>query len=343
MVISTSFSVFNCILKQAARKRYLHVHHQIQTTMDFFNTIPLPFDIHPRIRRFVIPLLNIFRKIVVKITFFFIVLGSFWFTVSFLNVHLNFRMGVFFYFMVPFPTIFAVFILLESKIKREDINKFAMNIIFVDAIMEQDLHIDLERDVEKRRVRWRLMRWIAIVLLTWIVHINFVQSKLREKNLIGHIGTLFLLYGPNMIVIHLHFYRIVIYVESIRYRYIVVNKCIKTFHNIKEFDFQRKSDEIRDFLNSNESFEKLKNIRRVCRLLYTANQSINDLFGWSTFVCIFQCFLYCTVFLYQFLRYEMTPEARISMWLLSLPVLHNTVSLACACDLTIKEVSSVSF
>lgn len=146
------------------------------------------------------------------------------------------------------------------------------------------------------------------------------------------------MFGPLVIVIQIHFYRVITYIDIVRRRYGLINQCITKVHSFEDSEFIEKSDEIQGFLNSDHSFKKLQDIQRVCRLLYKASQSINDSFGWSLLLCVFQSFLYFAVFLYIIIRSKYFEQAQNVLLCVDIPYLNNMVSLATVCEFAKKEV-----
>lgn len=234
--------------------------------------------------------------------------------------------------------------------KADELKKFALQINCVDAIMRQDLNINMKVDVERMELYWRFLRWNLIYLsILACFFISCPPANYNDRNnpkasyLFQYLLVAFSFLGPLVIVIQLHFYRVVTYVETVRRHYHLINEFIIGFHRFDGMDFLEKNDDIRTFLNTEQSFKKLLNIQRVCRLLYSASQSINGLFGWSLFLCIFQSFVFFAVFIYTTLCSNYSENSRIIVFCLNIPYLNNIISLATACEFARQEVSNLFF
>lgn len=268
--------------------------------MDFINSIPFPFQSCPTICQR-LSLKYFLKKVLVLFSIILFILLAFICYTTFSpgrpDVYHDFRMAVIFFVLRFFPPVIAIIIYLESLIRRKSLEQFPIQIAFIDSIMRRQLCIDMKRDEEKSRTRCRLINWFVIMFGTFFsmtiyafFHIS-TQSAGGTNSLTKVLLIVSVAYAiivlPPFIVILLHFYRVVTFIDIVRYRYRLINDCLRNFHNFTNWDFHNKPDEIRVFLNSSKSFEKLRTIIRISRMLYTTSQCINDLFGWSLMVCIF--------------------------------------------------------
>lgn len=312
--------------------------------MDFFHSIPLSFHIWPvfcmQIPRF-FALKKSCVNVLVVLFIFVLLLHALTLKTAANLIELFDRYLIFY-----LPLLIIIVILVESSLKAKALEEFALQTTCIDKIMQRSLNIDTKHDVEKRDKHWRFLRWSLISMLLVANLFNWLyQRRATDASKFLFIYEFFvginLVLGPLIIVIQLHFYRVVTFVDTVRRRYHLINDCITSLHSVDEGEFLERADEIRDFLNSSQSFEKLLIIRRVCRLLYSASHSINDLFGWSLFLCIFLNFLCLTVFVYAMLCNNFDGNFYMLMSLL-IPQLNNMISLATVCEFTKFEVIFVS-
>lgn len=312
--------------------------------MDFYSTIPVPFRVCPAFC-YKIPFFSSLKKVFIKaIAVFCSLLFSVSF-VLFIVKEYNVRHVILIILIIFLPSLIALVIFLESFLKAETLKAFDFQIICIDAIMQHDLNIDIKLDAEKKEMRWRFIWWNFISILTifcfFVTYLKTIASS--ETQFIVYafacISLTIVMFGPLIIVIQIHFYRVITFIDMVRRRYCLINQCIANFHSFEGIDFIKRDDEIKEFLNSDHSFEKLQNIRRVCRLLYTSIESINESFGWSLLLCVFQSFLYFAVFVYIILRSRYFEQARNILLCADIPYLNNMMSLATVCEFAKQEVS----
>lgn len=299
--------------------------------MDFFDSIPLPFSISPL---FCSPL----RKGFIKFTSIFAIF-SLMISLTKIRSATSFSNMVLKFIVSMFTPAVASALLFESFIRRNKLKEFKSNIILIDSILEADLNIDMNYDMERKRMRWRFTRFVVVYLFTWILVFYLLPPRHTSKlGYFIYFLNMMIGFGPSSIVLQLYFYRIVTFIDAVRHRYCLINACINDFHTFADDDFVVESVEIRNALNSDQFYKKLLNIRHVCRLLYSASELVNDLFGWSLFFCIFQTFIYLSVFIYRLLCNDREPIFIYLMWIYIIPHFNNTVSLATICEFTVQEV-----
>lgn len=305
--------------------------------MDFFHSIPLSFRICPQ---FCSPL--ILRKACIKFTVLLAIL-SLIFSITMIIRATGFRMLVIKFLVSMFTPVVACALFIESFMKRNKLKEFELKITSIDSILKQELYIDMDYDMERKRMRWRFIRFVVVYSFTWFL--VFYLLPPRQTSKLGYFIyflNMMIGFGPTSIVLQLYFYRIVTFIDALRRRFSLINECINNFHNFAELDFLEKSVEIGDALNSDQLYKKLLNIRRACRALYSASELINDLFGWSLFFCIFQTFVYLSVLIYLLLCNERQQNITYVMWIYIIPHFNNTVSLATICEFAVQEVNSLT-
>lgn len=261
----------------------------------------------------------------------------------------EFRQIIFLLVISLFPPMIAIIIFVESFIKRQELKQFPIRIALIDSIIRRQLCIDMRSNEEKRLVYLRFFGWISITLVPFVsmvfmtTYYNMIgllskweSYKFALALLVAMIVCVVLILPP-FIVMDLHFYRIVTYIDMVRYRYRLINECLREFHTFSASDSIDKHEEIRAFLNSNEPFNKLRKIRRLYRVLFMTNRGINDLFGGSLLVCIFFYFNCFYLVGYLLVVYEDIKDiSMVSMTIFS--SLNHVISLATICQLTSDEV-----
>lgn len=306
--------------------------------MDLFDSIPFPFQIFPP--RWVKSAPAKCLRILFVISLWIYLLNELAGVISMMSglIRSIFNLLVFYTVFFALPPLVVVVILVESIIKRDALKKFESDIKFIDTIIEHNLHINVD---DKSLIRRRMFRWSLFSSFVLIMYFNYwwyVRDD-RQLTLWATFCMMFKTFTPCWFIIQIHFFRVAMFIERIRYRYRLINKYIKHFHGYTNLDFLHKSWSIGIFLNSNESFGRLKNLRRVYRLLYLASHSINDLFGLSLFVCVFQCFVALTLSTYTAILTTFTKFGNcIDCLCMIIGFVANIISLVSACELTGQEV-----
>lgn len=308
--------------------------------MEFFDSVPWPFRVFPQSWS-KIPWVH-YIKVLTVISMWIYIYNVYSFIVYLLS--LGGTNNLFTYLMLTslvqrLAKFVTAVIFVESMFKRNALNKFVSDINAIDWIMLNNLNINVN---DEKLILRRVIRWTLFASLPWIVFIVcWWADALLRFSLYEVIDSIATHMSLCWFVIQLYYYRGSIFVEKVRYRYRLINKCIKHFHGYETMDFSRRSDAIRDFLNSDESVKKIKDIRRVCRLLYLASHSINDLFGLSLFVCVFHCFLLFAFSIYVavvslFVMYA--DNEGFYFTCVAIGYMSTIIALASACELTAQEV-----
>lgn len=238
--------------------------------------------------------------------------------------------------------------MVESALINNNLKRFIQQIRIIDTIMHQRLSIDLRADIQRHLIRKRFRRWTRVTFYTACgqyavaVLMHYEREHLKpvaERQSVCFLGFIDTIrHGIPLFMIQLYFFRIVTFINMVKYRYRLINECVCTFHAFTELDYLTKYGEVCDFLNSEQSVQKLLDIRNVCRLLYTASDSINDLFKWSLLVCLFYEFMSFTVICYLFFVTGSFEMFFVFALHYLMPSAIQIISLSNVCELTSQEV-----
>lgn len=338
--------------------------------MDFFDS--MPFSVWSMLS-YRAPKVRLLKKVSLAIFLFFMAFSVFTFLYtpalysSLLNftpperLKLSFLIWLFQMRIADFMTIWAMYIgplanaviiFIESKVKHKELAKFARNIEFIDTKLQQDFRIDIQATTEKWQMRWRIFRIAAIAVLIWMSYylvtplfMRSYQNKVSAYS--GYFGTMWIYFGPSMIVIQLYFLRIETFVHAIGHRYRLISECIERIervHCFNDMDFLSNDEEVCRLLNSDEAVDMLQNLRRIHRLLYSATQTINRCFAWTLCLFIIQSVVHSIFLIYITIKlYNLPLQESVlhKLWLMLLPLVVYMIPLALTCDFTINEVCFV--
>lgn len=240
------------------------------------------------------------------------------------------------------PIVNGMAVLVESKVKREALNKFALNIVFIDAVLQQDLRIDFQAAAERWQMRWRLLRVVAMVLLTWVTF-YFVWPSATSLSHNQFFSGLMVFLWPSTILAQLFFFRNITFVHAIGHRYRLVNERIQRLHRFNDDNFLTNEAEACLHLNSGEIVNMLQNMRRIHRLLYWATQTMNGFSSYSLSLFMIQ------IIFFGIIQIKVTVGALSSddhlplqahgiMWLVLLPLFMSMMSFVSSCDSTMEQV-----
>lgn len=313
--------------------------NKTQWTMDFFQSIPI--SLHPKKsaeNRFVSYVKRAIRRAAVLIIIATLIYGV---LVGVLEEE-SFR-ALTSVALSELPNYIGLLLLAESYVHRHDLRKFTRQMEYTDAIMCQQLAIYMKYEAEKLRARKRYVRVRRFFVAAFIAQL--FMFIIYNQQVHGSAGSSFYYslcrtYRIQLpiILVNLYFYRIIMFIDIVRHRYRLVNECVYNFHVFTDLDYAGRPDEVRAFFNSDDSFARLHCVRRVCRLLYSASHSINDLFRWSLLICIFYVFVCLCVFGYLAIVVDSLPDLMLFFANHFLSSIYNIVALASACELTTQEV-----
>lgn len=239
----------------------------------------------------------------------------------------------------------ALVALIESHQKRKKQIEFLQTINSIDFILEYKVGIDPNFQSQRRHNLLRLIAWttVHITLITG-VYVYFCVF-------FGSFDRWWLLLGISYFLCSIKFHQIVTYVNLIYYRFALINTFIESSCIRKEYYVHSINT---DFLKTMKFFkkslskgmqttihEKLADLRRVSRLLVTANLLINDIFQWSMPINIANDFFQFLYNMFWVFRYFLLGFS-IHYWILPLfPVIlivYHMIALTTACDDTAEEV-----
>lgn len=206
-----------------------------------------------------------------------------------------------------FVQLTALVIFWESYTKRSIQLDFLRNINSIDFILEYKIGISPNYVNRRKTNVIRLVRWIFMDISFSIV--NFVA--------IYHIFTVayrwWIIMYPSIFICSMRYFQVITFVDIIHHRYYQINRCIDNLQLHKEIledetknvDFVERTIHIRTIFQkykSGRTYEKLFDLRRVCRLLSSANRSINEMFQLSIPAIIFNDFVHILLNSYWTLR-----------------------------------------
>lgn len=245
--------------------------------------------------------------------------------------------------LLDVPNMVCLFLFAESFVVRNDLKKFVEELVCIDDLMRQQLPISMKYDEEEARARKRFVWLRRFCVVFFVVQFFMCLNLQRKMNGSAQGVRLNLLWMTcriqlPIVVLHLYFHRLITFVELVKHRYQLINECVYNFHTFTDDDYFERSADVREYLNSDDAFEKLQNIRRVCQLLYSASNAINDLFKWSLLVCIFYSFV--CLFVIGYLTLVLGNGLDLFLMFANHFVAHiySVATLASVCQLTAQEV-----
>lgn len=241
----------------------------------------------------------------------------------------------------------AFLIFLESYKTRYIQMDFLRKINSIDFILEYKIGISPDYVSTRKTNIWRLIRWIVfdiVVFLTILIIFVIAYPTAYRWWLVCY---------PSFFICSLRYYQITTYVDIIHHRYQRINQFIENFSVQSENDILKderinvelaKTIHVRTLIQKYQTgrlYDKLFDLRRVCRLLNSANNAINEMFLWSIPLIIVNDFLHILINSYWTLRiflkngafFHMIPP---SLWTFS--NFNHVISLAAVCHHATDEV-----
>lgn len=239
----------------------------------------------------------------------------------------------------------AGIIFYESYTKRFVQIDFLRKINSIDFIFEYKIGISQKYEKQKQNNIFRLCRWLILDL---VIFVTIFVAIWYAYVITYRWWTI--LYA-SFFICSLRYYQITTFVDIIHSRYCQINQFInklrpdedehkninvelvKTLQNLRRTDQSCKSGSI---------YEKLRDLRRVCRSLSSANYCINEMFQWSIPLIIINDFLHILINAYWILRLLLEPKARAfrlippSFWMFI--NLNHVISLSAVCHRATHEV-----
>lgn len=239
----------------------------------------------------------------------------------------------------------ALVIFWESYRKRFVQMDFLRKINSIDFILEYKIGISPNYMERKNTNIRRLLRWIFMDISIFIVNfvIMFIALHIAYR--------WWLILFSSFLICSLRYYQITTYVDIIHYRYCQINQFINNIQLQSEpnenlnVDLAKTLGNVRTIFQkykNRRNYEKLADLRRICRLLSSANRSINDMFKWSIPTIIVNDFLHILVNCYWTMRIFL--ENRAPLYYLVPPLLwtflniNHLISLSAVCHYATEEV-----
>lgn len=233
----------------------------------------------------------------------------------------------------------------ESYSKRDVQMNFLRKISSIDFILEYKVGIHPTYKKQKKIIDQRLLRWLMLDIVIFMINfgILFVAFDISYRH--------WTIYYLSFVICSLRYYQITTYVDIIFHRYDQINQFI---NHLQPFDDNQKNvnvelvktmENIRNIFHTYKCcsiYEKLRDVRRVCRLLNSANDNINEMFQSSFPLIIVNDFLQILINSYWVLRILLNPHVKI--FYLIPPLFwtflnfNHVVSLANVCHHATEEV-----
>lgn len=233
----------------------------------------------------------------------------------------------------------ALAIFIESYHRHYIQKEFLRKINSIDFILKFKIGITADH-IERSKINIkRLLQWMIVYVSVFIINIVVMKTDVWRWWIILYLS--FFIYS-------LRYFQITTYVDILHHRYYQINQFIKNLQKTEE------KMEINDFIYTETIFtltqkykskciyEKIRDLRQVFRLIYSANRSLNQMFRLSMPMIILNDFLHIMVNSYWFLMILLF-KADSSIYLIglsawSLTIMNNLISLSEACHRTVKEV-----
>lgn len=248
----------------------------------------------------------------------------------------------------------ALVILWESFNKRRIQRNFFHKINSIDFLMEFKFGIRPNYEQVKKTNARRMIGWLVVIAANFLT--NFVIMSI-VYDIAYRWWTVFF---ASYFFCSLRYHQITTSVDVIHYRYQLLNQFINHLRMDKEnndddddVNLKRSMFNVDEIMMDNASvtmvnqsdsiYEKLHNLRRVCRLLSSANHNVNEAFQFSIPLIIVNDFLQILINWFWILRILLRPNIR--MFYLIPPLFWtlvnfiHVVSLSATCHHATEEVS----
>lgn len=245
-------------------------------------------------------------------------------------------------FLVQMTTL-IVFI--ESYKKRFVQMNFLRQINTIDFILEYKIGIRPDYAKGKRTTIKLLCRWFILSISIFIV--NFV--------LMYHLYAIayrwWTVIFASFLIYSLQYHQITTYVDIISQRFNLITQCLneQTHQEISWMNIhvdliktRKKVRTISQMYKTGDIHEKLADLKRICHLLSSANQSINEMFKWSIPLIIVNDFLQTIINSYWVLRILFSTDSidrLVAPLLWTLLNLNHFISLASVCHSATVQVN----
>lgn len=239
----------------------------------------------------------------------------------------------------------ALVIFCESYKKRAIQNEFLHKINTIDFILEYKIGIILNYAKQKKIHEWRLIWWLIISLLIFIVNLVVAYSSFEI------LYRWWIIVYASFFICSLRCFQIIVYAQIICDRYCQLNKYINSLpshganHQNVNFNHEQTINNVCTIFkstNSTSDHEQLFDLQKICRLLSEANRCVNEMFRWSIPLVVVNDFVHIIVNFYWILRVILSRKAPfkflITPLLWSFLNLNNVIWLSSVCHFATKEV-----
>lgn len=215
----------------------------------------------------------------------------------------------------------------------------------IDFILEYKLGIIQNHKKQKNKYERRLFYWLSLSVSIFIANLVVTYHSFEI------LYRWWILVYASFFICSMRCYQIITYVDIIRNRYRQINSYIDNLQfceqklDVEDVNHVKFQNTVCTQIQTNQTtciYDRLLDLRRVCRLMSSANQNINQMFQWSIALIVVNDFVHIMVNLYWILRIILSPKAPIIfavpplLW--TILNIKQVVSLSSACHYTIKEV-----
>lgn len=188
-------------------------------------------------------------------------------------------------------TQFAVLVIfIESYFKRSIQLNFLRKINTIDFVLEYKLGITSKYSVQKRFLLRQFIQWIFLNILTFAVNILVMKSNMYRWWII--------LYS-SFFICSARYFQITTFAAIIHKKFHQMNQVVTNLRPNEGFngldDLVKVSISCRFTINEKYQsrciYDKLSDLRNLCRLLSSANRALNQMFQWSLQIMIASEFL----------------------------------------------------
>lgn len=240
----------------------------------------------------------------------------------------------------------ALIVFWESFHKRFIQMDFLQKINTIDFICEYQIGINPNYADRRRTNIIRLIRWAVLNVSIFIANFTLIYLSYAIAY------RWWIIIFVSLSIYSFRYYQVITYVDIIHFKYNQINKFINNLQSYDGNDDAINSDLVKTVepahriykkYKSRRIYEKLNDLRRVCRLLSSANQSINEMFQFSIPMIIVNDFMQLLINLFWslriFLENKEPKHFAVAPFLAAILNFHHFISIATVCHHATKEVS----
>lgn len=188
----------------------------------------------------------------------------------------------------------ALVIFLESYVNRHKQQECLRKINSIDFTLEFKVGIKIDYPTWKRIYTRRMILWFS---LSGFIYCELVTAS---SILFINVSKWWLMFLPSFFICTMRYLQIITYVNIVHHRYQLINEFISNIGRENESNDQSKPYiELKEITNNLtiitrrkcNSYEKLNDIRRICRFLGSVSRNINGMFQISLPILIANDFL----------------------------------------------------